>query len=82
MIIHQSHNEKVDMIVDKIPAVLYFIIYNQTFRYGLDRECLDIECPYNDAIVNWMENHREDIKDILFDWSTNREIAEITDNIL
>lgn len=82
MIIHRNSREVVDLVVDKIPAVLYFTLNDQTFRYSLDRKCLDIECPYNNAIVHWMENHREDIKDILFNWSTNREIIEITDDIL
>ena len=82
MLIHQDKNSKVHLELETIPAVMYFTINGQTFRYGLDRQCMDNECQYNQNIVSWMENHREEIKDILYNWSLDREINEIIDEII
>ena len=52
MLIHQDKNSKVHLELETIPAVMYFTINGQTFRYGLDRQCMDSECQYNQNIVS------------------------------
>ena len=82
MLIQQNKNSEVHIELENVPAILYFTINGQTFRYGLNEKCLDNECPYNTNIVNWMQTHIEEIKDILWNWSLDKEITEITDAVV
>ncbi len=79
MIIYNNNldNIHVNLYLEKIPAKLVVNIHDIDYSYTIYGEPIDSPSKYDKQIKTWVDDNKEIIRDIVWEWNMNRPVPMI-----